>query len=694
MGSAIQQMEPPRNSAEVRRFFGRVNYLSKFLPNISALGEPLRRLINLLDDEFCWGRDQEQAFEKLKQMTSSETMLRYYDPNLPVVLQQSSVGLGAVLLQQGRPVAYASRALTDCERNYAPLELECLAIVFATKKFDQYVFGHPDVTIHTDHRPLEAILHRSLLRAPKRLQAMILSLQRYTLKVVYKPGTEQVIADMLSQSLSKDGGKGTLVREHVSQTEAQEEVLRRFNIPDPTSDKYVSDARHQAIRRDTPTDQTLKRVAEVITAGWPRSIDQLPQLVRPYWTWRDELTILDGILYKGTRIIIPKSLQRDVIDRLHSSHQGTAATLRRARNAVYWETMAEDIKRFTENCKACLKDTPEQCNETLRQHTIPDIQGSKIGLDIFTSKDAHYLVLVDYLTDFIDFEKLLNLSSESVIDICKRSFARFGILDIVQTDNGPQFTSREFDSFRIKWEFSHSTSSPYRAQSNGKAEDAVETAKRLLKRSTDPYLALLEQRNTATAGMSTSPAQRQIGRSTRSIVPQIRCDDGCATIMQEKAHKRANIQRRYNKSATDLPAVAEGTSVLLRDFVSHKQKWKDAKVVKRLSERSYVLYVDGETVRRNRQYFRPISEDFQSDKQNASTSEAQPSNLPQQSSTEADLEIVRNRASSDQDRHVTPSTTDDSPVSIPSPAADVTSSPVKTTRSSRVIRRPARFNEP
>ena len=163
-------------------------------------------------------------------------------------------------------MAYAFCALTDCERNYAPLELECLAIVFATTKFDQYVFGHPDVTIHTDHRPLEAILHRSLLRAPKRLQAMILSLQRYTLKVVYKPGTEQVIADMLSRGLSKDGGKGTLAHEHGFQMEAQEEVLRRFNIPDPTSDKYVSDARYQAIRQDTPTDQTLKRVAEVMVS--------------------------------------------------------------------------------------------------------------------------------------------------------------------------------------------------------------------------------------------------------------------------------------------------------------------------------------------------------------------------------------------------------------------------------------------
>ena len=108
---------------------------------------------------------------------------------------------------------------------------------------------------------------------------------------------------------------------------------------------------------------------------------------------------------------------------------------------------------------------------------MPQIQGSKIGLDIATYKDTDYLVLVDYLTYFIDFEKLRNLSSESVIDICKRSFARFGIPYVVQTGNGLQFTLREFDIFRVKWEFSHSTSSPYRAQSNGKAEAAVKTAK-------------------------------------------------------------------------------------------------------------------------------------------------------------------------------------------------------------------------
>ena len=169
--------------------------------------------------------------------------------------------------------------------------------MFATIKFDQYIFGHSDVTIHTDHWPLEAILNKYLLRAPKRLQAMMLSLQRYTLKVTYKPGTEQVIADMLSRNPTKNGGKGSLSREDVFQIEAQEEVLRRFNMSDPIANKYVSDVRCQATRRETPIDQTLKTLTEIISAGWPRSIDELPQSIHPYWTFRDELTIIDSDLH-------------------------------------------------------------------------------------------------------------------------------------------------------------------------------------------------------------------------------------------------------------------------------------------------------------------------------------------------------------------------------------------------------------
>ena len=171
---AIRNMEAPRNSEEVRRFLGHVNYMAKFIPNLSAESESLRRLLYLPDKEFCWGVDQRTAYETLKQMLTSENLLQYYDCRKPIVIETdaSTAGLGAVLLQEDKTVVYASRSLSKSESNYAPIELECLAIVFAMNKFDQYIFGNPNVTIHTDHHPLEAIMNKSLLAAPKRIQTI------------------------------------------------------------------------------------------------------------------------------------------------------------------------------------------------------------------------------------------------------------------------------------------------------------------------------------------------------------------------------------------------------------------------------------------------------------------------------------------------------------------------------------------
>ena len=199
---AIKAMEAPQDSDAVRRFLGHLNYLSRFLPNLSAESEPLRRLVNILPGEYTWEEDQQRAFDKLKDMISSESILKYFNHQKPVTIQTdaSTVGIGAVLLQEEQPVAYVSRSLTTSEQHYAPIELECLAIVFGLTKFDQYVFGHQDVKIQTDHQPLEAILKKSLLKAPKRLQAMIMYLQRYSFKVEYLPGPQQVTADMLSRS--------------------------------------------------------------------------------------------------------------------------------------------------------------------------------------------------------------------------------------------------------------------------------------------------------------------------------------------------------------------------------------------------------------------------------------------------------------------------------------------------------------
>ena len=132
-------------------------------------------------------------------------MLKYYDVQEPVVVQcdASERGSGAALLQNGQPVAFASRSLSQTERKYAQIEEECLAIVFSCERFSQYLTGRKKITVETDHKPLRSIFRKIILSAPCRLRRMLLRLQRFNLDVNYKPGTQMFIADHLSRSSLK-----------------------------------------------------------------------------------------------------------------------------------------------------------------------------------------------------------------------------------------------------------------------------------------------------------------------------------------------------------------------------------------------------------------------------------------------------------------------------------------------------------
>ena len=148
--SHIKNMPTPTDGEQVRRLLGFTNYLAKFLPDLSAISEPLRRIIQK-DLEFEWGSAQQQVFDRIEEVATTERSLAYYEVNKPVVVQcdATTLGPGATFMQDGRPVTYASRSLAQCEQNYAPIELECLAIVFSCRKFDQFIYGHPSVIIHS-----------------------------------------------------------------------------------------------------------------------------------------------------------------------------------------------------------------------------------------------------------------------------------------------------------------------------------------------------------------------------------------------------------------------------------------------------------------------------------------------------------------------------------------------------------------
>ncbi|KAL6471870.1 hypothetical protein MHYP_G00205200 [Metynnis hypsauchen] len=139
-------------------------------------------------------------------LVATAPVLKYYDPEEDFTLQcdSSETGLGAALMQAGQPIAYGSRALTPTERGYAQIEKECLAILFGMEKFHQYTYGRK-VEVQSDHKPLETIMRKPLFNAPKRLQRMLLRLQKYDISVTYVPGRLMHVRDTLSRAYLPEG---------------------------------------------------------------------------------------------------------------------------------------------------------------------------------------------------------------------------------------------------------------------------------------------------------------------------------------------------------------------------------------------------------------------------------------------------------------------------------------------------------
>ena len=201
--SAIHNMPTPSCKHDLQRLLGMINYLAKYIPNMSELSAPLRSLLKS-DVPWTWFPEHDTALTKLKSVLSSAPVLRFYDKSLPTTLQvdASKNGLGACLMQQNQPVAYASRAMSSSEIGYAQIEKELLAIVYGCERFNLYTYG-AEIEVLSGHKPLESIFKKPIFKVPPRLQRMRLRLQKYHLKVRYVPGKFFHIADTLSRAFDQ-----------------------------------------------------------------------------------------------------------------------------------------------------------------------------------------------------------------------------------------------------------------------------------------------------------------------------------------------------------------------------------------------------------------------------------------------------------------------------------------------------------
>ena len=603
---AMLEMPKPTDVPGIQRLIGFVNYLSKFLPRLSEVCEPLRKLM-AKEVEWHWTEHQEQAFEKIRQLVTEAPVLRYYEPKEELTLQSdaSQTGLGAVLTQNGQPLAFASRALSDAETRYAQIEKELLSVVFGLERFHQYTYGRR-ITVQTDHKPLESIVKKPLHMAPKRLQRLLLRLLVYDVDLGYRSGRQMELADTLSRAYLP----------HNEPTRFEEDV-QTINM---VQDLPLAAARRDDIRAHTANDEGLQVLIKVIMSGWPEQKDEVPVEATPYFHIRDELSVQNGIILRGERAVIPKSLRRDMIPRIHAAHIGIEGCLRRARECLYWPAMNSEVKDFIQQCDVCRSSDNKQQKETLHPHDVPDRPWAKVAVDLFKCNKTDYLIIVDYFSGFWEVDPLESTTASHVIRKMKMQFARHGIPDVCVSDNGPQFIAEEYKQFSKKWKFEFTTTSPRYPRSNGKVENAVGAAQRLMskakKEGSDAYLALLDYRNTPTQGLDTSPVQRLMSRRTKTLLPTTANLLGPRVIKDQHHKLQLNKVRQakyYNKGARDLPELKEG-DVVRMNLTPDSFKQEDllkAKVKAQVGVRSYEVQTEsGRKFRRNRIHLRKSNETF------------------------------------------------------------------------------------
>ena len=198
--TAIKNAPSPTNVTELRSFLGMTNYVSRFIPRYSTITAPLRKLTKA-GVEWEWTKSQQDAFETLKQVLTSDLVMAYFDPQKEssLMVDASPVGLAAILSQEGKIVAYASRALSEVEQRYSQTEKETLALVWGCEHFNLYLFGHK-FNLVSDCRPLEAVFNNPNSKPKARIERWRLRLQGYNFKVTFKEGKKNV-ADYISRHI-------------------------------------------------------------------------------------------------------------------------------------------------------------------------------------------------------------------------------------------------------------------------------------------------------------------------------------------------------------------------------------------------------------------------------------------------------------------------------------------------------------
>lgn len=635
---SVKDAPMPDSPKKLQSFLGFAQFYARFVPNFSAIVQPLYAMLQLSD--FKWTKETTSAYNELLQSLLHGKVLKSFRLGVPteLVVDASEFALGAVLHQEEHPIICISRKLSKSEQNYSQTMKEALAIHWATMRLHKYLYGQ-DFTIITDHQALIYIFSQdaSLSKATSRmLQRWALDLSGYTYDIKHRPGKLIQNADYLSR-------------------------YSQFEEP-PTEIAFVQDL---PVTRNLLIEETKNFFGPIIAGlkhGWSTSAKKRFPVIHAN---RERLQLTgDGVILFDERPLIPPTLRHELLKHLHSGHLGRDKMISLSRLICWWPQINADITTFNRNCQNCLQKPKSHPSWT--PWPLPFQPMQRVHVDYCGPILNHYaLIIQDAYSKFPEVFLTTNATSEFTKLALQKFFAREGVAQVLVSDNGTHFTAAELQTWLKSIGCNPIQIAPRHPQSNGLAENFVRTLKQAVKASSPKSISelhrcidtfLLHFRNARHATTGKAPAEMFKGR----------------------------VLRMNNMDTTEV-----------QFYRGNNHRVSEGMVLGRLGNRMFTIIdkFDGSLHRRHRDQI-TISPSISHRTSPSSVLQPlepeTPSNTHQHTHTVPDDALSGGGTSSRRSSDLLPAP---EPVPTPSVPASPTTEPPPLRRSSRTVRRPSRFDD-
>ena len=629
---AIHDFPSPTCIKNVRSWFGLINQTTYAFAQAPIMA-PFRELLEK-NKKFYWDDTLEVIFQQSKKaiIEAIKDGVKSFELHRPTWLSTdwSKTGIGFTLFQKHchcpnnedtfcgpdhwKTIYAGSRFTKDAESRYAPIEGEALALLFGLESCRMFVLGCPSLIVTVDHKPLVPIFNNRALEKIENPRVFNFREKTliYNFKVVAIPGSKNPASDATSRM-------APLARINTDNCVAyiEEDVYIA-----PTTDTVHLNT----IRKHANADHHYCDLRKLIQDGFPTDKESVPSHLIQFWSMRDDLYNINDLIFVKGIPLVPKSLRQRLLDELHLGHQGVTSMKCNAKKRFFWPGMNSDIQNKRLNCQRCNEIAPSQPKEPFQEPPQPSYPFQLAVTDIFHMVGQKYLIYADRFSGWTEVACLRTSSNASSINnILRRYFATFGVPEEISSDGGPPYESNEFNSFLKNWDINHRLSSAYFPESNGRAEIAVKTMKRILTSNVSRTgsldteavaKALLLHRNTPAPDMGVSPAELLFGRNIPDHLPhpiQFRREWSDLADAREKTHARRfnNISLKDERNV--LQPLQVGDPVAVQNQTgNHPSRWdKTGFVVETLPHRQYRIRIDGSRrlTLRNRRFIRKISQE-------------------------------------------------------------------------------------